>query len=155
MTLSLPAAAVRLLNADTTVKLLATTDAQGIPHVVAKQSLHLGTDGRIHYLEQLETSQSNRNLVRAIWFDRTVAIALIGANGENWQIKGRPVKAHVTGPLFLEHYRALRQQDPDADLAAVWVIAPAEAIDQSLCRRRQEERQRHPHFVHLDRLARA
>lgn len=155
MSLSLPAAAIALFNAPSTLKILATVDDRGVPHVVSKQSLHIGPDGRIHYLEQLETSHSNRNLVRAIWFDRTVAIGLVAPDGQNWQIKGKPVKAHITGPLFLKHYRMLQDKDPDADLAAVWVIEPTEAIDQSLTRRRQEERRRHPHFIHLDRLIRA
>lgn len=154
MTATLSPDVIDLLNAADTTKVLATVDAAGVPHAVVKHSLHLGDDGNIHYLELIESSSTNRNLVRSIWFDRQVAISLIGRDGRTVQIKGRPVKIHITGPLFLEHYSRLRASDENADLAGVWVIEPDSAIDQDLATRRAAEAARHPHFIHLDRLAR-
>jgi predicted pyridoxine 5'-phosphate oxidase superfamily flavin-nucleotide-binding protein len=153
MTLSLPDDVIALLDAADTVKILATVDADGTPHAVEKQSLHAADDGTIHYLERLESSATNRNLVRAIWFDATVAIALRGSDGRTVQIKGRPVKAHITGPLFQSHYVRLREREGDADLAAVWVIEPTLVADQDLARRRAAEEAAHPTFIHLDRIA--
>ncbi|WP_096704803.1 hypothetical protein [Magnetospirillum sp. 15-1] len=153
MTVSLSSDVVALLNAADTVKILATADADGAPHAVEKQSLHAAEDGTIHYLERLESSATNRNLVRAIWFDATVAIALKGGDGRTVQIKGRPVKAHITGALFQSHYVRLRETEGDADLAAVWVIEPTQVTDQSLARRRAAEEAAHPTFIHLDRIA--
>jgi hypothetical protein len=154
MTVTLSPDVIALLNDPTTTKVLATVDAAGVPHAVVKHSLHLGNDGNIHYLELIESSSTNRNLVRSLWFDGTVAISLVGRDGRTVQIKGRPVKIHVTGPLFLEHYRQLRASDENADLAGVWVIEPDSVIDQDLATRRSAEAARHPHFIHLDRLAR-
>ncbi|MCW2318823.1 hypothetical protein M2322_004392 [Rhodoblastus acidophilus] len=144
-----------LLDDPETIKILATVGADGAPHAVAKQSLHLGEDGCLHYLELLESSTTNKNMVRSLWFDGTVAITLAHRDGRSVQIKGRPIKVHITGELFQRHYRALRLSDPEADLASVWVIEPVAVTDQNARVRREAEAVRHPHFLHLDRLARA
>lgn len=141
-----------LAESDTT-KVLATLDADGFPHAVVKQSLQPGEDGTILYLELLESSRTNKNLVRSIWYDRSVAIALKGKDGRSWQIKGKPVKTHITGPLFQKHYSAVRERLGDVDLAAVWVIEPEEIINETFAVRREEEERNHPFFTHLDRLA--
>ncbi len=156
MPVSLSSEALSLLNDDTAVKVLATVDGDGVPHAVVKQSLHAAADGhRIHYLELLETSATNRNLVRGLWYGGTVAITLVGSGGRSLQIKGRPVKNHITGPLFLEHYQRVRALYGDVDLAGVWEIEADAVIDQSIGARRTTEAARHPTFVHLDRIARA
>lgn len=67
-----------LLSDEETIKVLATTDEKGIPHAVVKQSLHLGEDGNLVYLELLESSRTNKNMVWSIWFDRKVSIVLTG-----------------------------------------------------------------------------
>lgn len=154
MTATLSQEVIDLLNDPDTNKVLATIDADGSPHAVVKQSLHLGEDGNIHYLERIESSTTNRNLVRSIWFDGSVAISLAGRDGRTVQIKGKPLKLHISGPLFLKHYRQLQQTQKDADLAGVWVIEAGQVIDQSLATRQATEAARHPHFIHLDRLAR-
>jgi hypothetical protein len=143
---------VALLDDEATVKILATVGADGAPHAVEQPSLHDG-GGAIHYLELLETSETNRNLVHSIWFGGAVAIALIGRDGRRAQIKGRPVKLHVTGPLFLKHYHRLRETHPDAGLAGVWVIEPDEVADEDFAAKKAREEALHPDFVHLDRIA--
>jgi hypothetical protein len=155
MTTPLDPKVIALLQDPATIKILATSGGDGAPHAVVKQSIQLGEDGHIHYRELLETSLTNKNMVRGIWFGGAVAIALAHPDGRSAQIKGRPVKAHITGPLFQRHYLELRACDPEADLAAVWVIEPREVIDQDARARRASEAARHPHFLHLDRLARA
>lgn len=134
-------------------KVLATVDQHGVPHVVVKQSLQVDDAGNLLFLELLESSRTNRNLVRSIWYDRTVAVSVQGPSGASYQIKGKPVKAHITGPLFLKHYLAVREQLGDVDLAAVWVIEPEEVTDESFGARQAEEAEKHPLFRHLDRLA--
>ncbi len=134
-------------------KILATLDGDGVPHAVVKQSLQISEDGNLLYLELLESSRTNRNLVRSIWFDQKVSIAVTGKGGESYQIKGKPVKTHITGPVFQQHYTAVRERLGDVDLAAVWVIEPEEVIDESFATRRAEEERKHPFFMHLDRLA--
>lgn len=148
---SLSPEVVALLNDPATLKVLATVDGNGAPHAVFKDSLHVA-DGEIHLLELLESSTTGKNLVRSVWFDRPLAIALRAADGRQFQIKGRAVRTHITGALFQAHYRRLRQSDPDADLAGVWVIAPDAVTDQRPGPRRQDESAAHPGFIHLDRL---
>ena len=131
---------------------MATVGADGAPHAAEQPSLH-HSGGAIHYLELLETSETNRNLVHSIWFGGAVAIALIGRDGRRLQIKGRPVKLHITGPLFLRHYERLRETHPDAGLAGVWVIEPDEIIDEDFEVKKTREEANHPDFVHLDRIA--
>ena len=142
---------VALLRDDESVKVLATVDADGSPHAVVKQSLTAGEDGRIVVLELLESSRTNKNLVRAIWFGHRVSVA-IRRGAASWQIKGRPVHAHVAGPVFQREYVRIREKLGDVDLAAVWVIDPEEAIDQSWSARKREEEAAHPYFLHLDRI---
>ena len=120
MSLVLSSEALSLLDDPATVKILATVDGDGAPHAVVKQSLHAGADGRrLFYLELLDTSATNRNLVGSLWYDGRVAITLAGSEGRSVQIKGRAVKNHVTGPLFLEHYRRVRDLYGDVDIAGV------------------------------------
>jgi hypothetical protein len=144
---------IAILNDQQTQKVLATVDENGVPHVVFKQSIHVAEDGNIHYLELLESSRSNHNLVRAIWFDRKVSIVVKGADKQSFQIKGQPIEVHVTGPLFEQHYSGIRHKLGDVDLAGVWVIEPQEVIDENFQIRKAEEEAKHPLFRHLDRLA--
>jgi hypothetical protein len=154
MTTTLTPDIIALLDDDSTKKILATVDADGTPHAVEKRSLHNGGDGTIHYLELLETSTTNRNLVRSIWFGGKVAISLSNGDGNSIQIKGRPVKVHITGPLFKHHYERIRKLLGDVDLAGVWVIEPDEVVDQNFAARKSRENALHPDFIHLDQLAR-
>lgn len=152
MAIQLTRRIIDLIEDNETTKVLATLDAEGFPHAVVKQSVHSGDDGNLLYLELLESSLTNRNLVRSIWFNQKVSVALWGKDGQSYQIKGKPVKTHITGPLFQKHYLAVRERLGDVDLAAVWEIEPEEVIDESFARRRSEEEAAHPLFLHLDRL---
>lgn len=143
-----------LLEDKETVKVLATSDAKGNPHAVANQSFQLDEDGRVIYLELLESSQTNKDLVRSIWFGRKVALALRGRDGRSYQIKGKPVRAIVSGPVFQKHYVSVREKLGDVDLAAVWIIEPEEVINESYPVRKAHEEATRPYFSHLDRLAR-
>ncbi len=142
---------VALVRDEQTVKVLATVDADGTPHAVVKQSLTVSDDGMLVHHELLESSRTNKNLLRAVWFGGRVSVTL--RRGEmSWQVKGRPVHAHVAGPVFQREYVRIRERLGDVDLAAVWVIEPDEAVDQSLTRRKEQEEAAHPHFLHLDRI---
>ena len=151
MSVALAADVIELVNDPATIKVLATIGPDGVPHAAVADALYAAPDGTLHYLEPIETSATNRNLVNAIWFDGVVAIALIGAAGRHVEIRGRPLKNHITGPLFLDYYRRVREA---GDLAGVWAIVPEQVVDQDLAARRSLESARHPAFIHLDRLAR-
>lgn len=154
MAVAIPQQAIDLFADPDAIRVLATMDEHGVPHLAVKQSLQLAADGALLYLELLESSRTNRNMVRSIWFDREIAVIIRGDGDCCFQIKGKPVKAHIAGPVFRKHYQAVREQLGDVDLAAVWVIYPSEVIDQGLSTRREQEELKHPFFNHLDRLVR-
>jgi len=92
MSVQLGQEVIELLRDPQTLKVLATVDERGVPHVVVKGSLSVNLDGDLQVLELLETSRTNRNLVRSIWYDRRVAILLKGQDGRSFQIKGLPIR---------------------------------------------------------------
>ncbi|AJE02161.1 hypothetical protein [Geobacter pickeringii] len=145
---------IDLIHDPATTTVLATLDGNGFPEAVVTDTIRVDEHGNLLYLELLESSGTNRNLVRSIWFNGRVAVAVGGKAGERWQIKGRPVKTHITGDLFLQHYQEVREQRGDVELAAVWVIEPDEVADERFETRKSEEERAHPSFRHLDRLAR-
>jgi hypothetical protein len=153
MAIQLTEEVIKLLAGKETVKVLATIDRNGMPHAVVKQSLHLGEDGNLVCLELLESSQTYKNLLRSIWFNRKVAISLTGKDGQSYQIKGKPVRNIISGPVFQKYYIGIRESLGDVDLAAVWIIEPEEIVNQTYQAREATEKAAHPYFTHLDRLA--
>jgi hypothetical protein len=145
---------IDLLAANGTSKVLATTDEKGFPHAVAGVPLRVDEQGRLLYLEYFESSVTNKNLTRSIWFDGNVAIALSDTSGQTIQIKGRPVKNHITGTLFLKYYREVSAEQGNVNLAAVWEIEPLEVTNESDVLRRELESKIRPFLSHLDRIAR-
>lgn len=143
---------IALLQDSNTVKVLTTVDGDGVPHTVFKGSLRADESGNLQVLELIESSRTNRNLVRSIWYNRPVSVLLKGKDSRCFQIKGVPIKAHVSGPVFQKNYVAIRERLGDVDLAGVWIIRPDEVIDETPKVRRTEEEAAHPVFVHLDRL---
>jgi len=142
-----------LLAAPGTVGVIAAADAGGTPRLSVSRHLELLDDGRLVHLELFESSETSRNLLRALWFDRQVAVILHGANGHSLELQGKPVKAHISGPVFRHYYEAIRIRLGDVGLAAVWLIEPEAIRDDSLQTRRQTEKELFPFHLHLDQLA--
>ncbi len=151
MGIELDEALIALLRDEASIKVLATVDADGAPHAVVKQSLTLDAAGRLVHLELLESSRTNKNLLRSLWSGGRVSV-LVRRGDESWQLKGRPVRAHVAGPEFQREYVRVRERLGDVDLAAIWVIEPEEAVEQSFTVRKTQEEAAHPQFLHLDRI---
>lgn len=151
--IELPQDLMRLLRDKRAAKILGTVDENGIPHVVFKDSLTFREDGTIAYAEELDSSQANKNMVRSIWFDKVVSIA-VRKGKQSYQIKARPLKCSIAGPLFNEYLkRAEEQRGPEADIQSVWILSPFECRNQSREVRQKEEKEKDPYFnVHLDRL---
>lgn len=144
---------IRLLRDTETVKVLATIDPSGDPHVVFKDFIGVDEEGRLYVLELLESSKTNRNLVHSLWFNRKASVNLRGNHGESYEIKGAIQQCVITGPVFEKYYRLVRQALGDIDLAAVWFLAPAEVRDETFEVRYKQETEAHPLFMHLDRIA--
>lgn len=135
------------------IKVIASKDRHGDVHVVAKGSLSITEDGQIFFFELLEGSQNNKNMTYSLWFDKKVAINIITPDHKSYQIKGIPVKCLVAGSEFETYYKTVVEGNPDNDLAAVYFIDPVEEKEESYFVRREEHSQRHPLYLHLDRLA--
>jgi hypothetical protein len=144
---------LELVGDPDSVKVVATTDKHGAPHVVVKGSLRV-EGAHLAFGEVIEDSDSGHYLVRSIWFDRPVAVNVTKGD-KSWQVKGRTYKCLIVGPLLKEFLlRERAQRGPDADLNAVWLIEPTEIRDESLEARRQALEARRPLFGrHLDRAS--
>ncbi|NTV82304.1 MAG: hypothetical protein HGA14_00065 [Chlorobaculum sp.] len=127
----LPEELVELLNDPASGKVVGSTDEDGTPHLVTKGSLTTLDGETIVFAEGFESSQSNRNLIRSIWFNQKVSINVTRGT-TSYQIKGRPYKYLITGRIFRTMIdRARQRRGPEADIAGVWVIAPEEVRNES------------------------
>ena len=135
------------------IKVLATIDRHGVPHVVAKGTITVTEDNQIRYWELLESSQTNKNVTYALWFDRQVAINIITKDRKSYQIKGIPRKSLIAGREYEEAYVAAQERNQDNDLAAVYYIEPVSVVEESYPVRLKEENEKHPLYIHIDRLA--
>ncbi len=152
MTIHLRTDLKALLDHPATVATIATLDETGAPYAVPAPFLQLDDRGRLVHLELLETSTTNRNLLRSIWFERPVSVTISSQGGRVTIVRGRVHKAHVSGPLFSDYYRQVRARLGDVDLAAAWLIEITAVIDDTFAQRQAREELLHPFFKHLDRL---
>lgn len=143
---------IDLINKRNTIKILATTDEDGLARAEWKEYLTVNEEGKLQYLELLETARSYKNFVRSLWFDKNISITLLGENQESYLIIGKPEKIHISGELFEEQYIYIREELGDVDLAAVCVIEPISIFDTTLAKRIQSQDSDKPIFRHLDRL---
>ncbi len=130
---------------------LATTDTEGVPHVVFKGSVRVNKDNYLEYKEFIESSQTNKNMVASIWFHKKVAINIFN-QGRSFQIKGTPYRAIIAGQYFEEVYKQVQEQRGNVDLSTIWLIEPEEIREESFEYRRVTEEEAHPLLKHLDRL---
>jgi hypothetical protein len=128
-------------------KVIATLDDQGAPYAVASPFLQASEGGMLVHLELLEKSETNRNLLRSLWYEKKIVISV-----GNFVIRGIPVKAYISGPLFRQYYEQVRSVIDDADLSTVWMIEPQKVIDETYATRKRQEEEQFPFSVHLDRL---
>jgi hypothetical protein len=144
---------VELIKDRSVTKAIATLDENGAPYAVASPFLQLGENGQLVHLELLEKSVTNRNLLRGLWFEKKISIGLSSNDGRSFVIKGRPVKAHISGPIFRRYYLQVRSVIADADLSTVWIIEPDEVVDETYTTRKAQEEEQFPFTVHLDRMS--
>ncbi len=153
-TTALPAEVIELLKDPSAVKVVATTDERGHPHAELKESLTVLDDGVIAYGEALESSRTNSNMLRSIWFDKVVAVLVRGNSGRSYQIKGKAYRYVINGPIFKQFYLdARRKEGPDSELAGVWLITSDEVSNETFSVRKEEEERKHPGMRHFDRAS--
>jgi hypothetical protein len=142
----------KIMNAPDSVKVIASVDLEGRPHVVAKGSIGFTDTGQIRYLEFFENSRTNKNLLVSLWYDKPVAINVIAPDRRSFQIKGRAVRSIIAGREFEKYYIQAQARDPENDLSSIYLIDIEEVIEQTYRVRRREEVERNPLYTHLDRL---
>ena len=143
---------VEIINDKETLKSVATVSREGIPHVAYKGSLHVEED-KIVFYDLIQSSQINKNLVHAIWFDGKVAINLLSKDKRSFLIIGKPVKSVTAGQAFEKIYVALQEKKGvEVDLSAIWYIEPLSVREETYTARRKEEEEKYPYIRHLDRV---
>lgn len=140
------------ISAKDTLKVVASIDKNGIPHVVFKGSLYVNEEGNLEFYEVLESSRNNQNFVHSIWFDKKVAVNILTNHGKSYEIVGKPLKSVTAGKKFEKAYVFLREKLGDIDLAAIWTIEPEVVKEETFAVRVQEDEKKYPLLKHLDRL---
>jgi monomeric isocitrate dehydrogenase len=143
---------LKLLNDERNIKVLINIDDDGLAYPAVKDSLR-NEDEDIVYTEFLESSNTNRFLTKALWFDKKVSILLLTYDKRSFKIVAQPIKAIVSGKVFQKYYEEVQEKFKDLDLSTVWVFKPLEITEQTLRKRVDEETRARPYFLHLDRLA--
>lgn len=141
-----------LLKKENTIKILATINDDNQIHVVAKDSIK-EHNGNIIYLEYLESSTANKNMIYSMWFKKTVTILILGEDKNAYQIKAVPIKCIVSGPVFQKYYTEVIEKPDHLDLASVWILEPRKTTNETLSVRQKEESNERPYFKHLDKIA--
>jgi hypothetical protein len=146
---------IDIIQDDKSIKMIATVDEEGFPHVVQREDFKVLEDESIVFAEWRESSLTNSNLVRAIWFGGRAALFVsFVSNNKNvsYQIKGIPVRFDYVSSLYREFYAAARKKyGGDSDITGLWYIKPIEIRNENPTVHRKEEETIHPYFRHLDR----
>jgi monomeric isocitrate dehydrogenase len=118
---------LEFLNDKRSVKILVNVD-DDLAHLTVKSSLK--NDGEdIVYTEFIESSNINRHMTKAIWFDKNVSILLITHKGCNFKITAKPTRAIVSGKIFQQYYDEVQKEFGDFDLSTVWILKPLSITD--------------------------
>lgn len=154
MSVKLDEKTINLINDRSTTKVVASVGKLGIVNAAVKQSLHVNDDGKLEFLEFLESSDTNRNLIHSLWFDHNISVLLIDKEGQTLEIRGIPETAIIEGAYFQEKYVEVQNRHGGKlDLATIWVVNVTEIRDKDAYRRAEKEREDYPIIGHLDRWA--
>jgi hypothetical protein len=139
----LPEEIIDVLKDPATIKFLVTNDENNVPHIVYKQSLTALDADFIAYMEFLETSNTQKNMLRSLWGKKIISIGIFNPKTNlSYQIKGEPYKFLEDGPIWDQFLEKVWREMPDVDPAGVWIIKPKEVINHNFTLRREEEEKR-------------
>ncbi|MDY6862878.1 MAG: hypothetical protein SV062_07805 [Thermodesulfobacteriota bacterium] len=144
----LPEEVLDILKGKDTIRVLTTTDEDGVPHSVFKDSLTDLDEEKIAYMELLEISNTNKNMLRSYWDKKTVVVSLLNsAKKISYQIKGEPDRFLIEGPIWDKFLDVTWGILPNSNPAGVWVIKPHKIINQTYENRLAQEIKRRPNFA--------
>ncbi len=145
----------KLIGEKETIAVISAVGKNGNPISQVGRKLAIWEKGRIAYYEFLESSQMQKNLVYSIWFDREVVINLIGKNGENYRVTGKPYQALIAGHQFEEAYINVQKEfGTDTDLSTVWLFDVTAVEDDTYEVAKAREEKEHPYLMHMDHIYR-
>ena len=136
------------------VKTLTTVNQEGAAHSVPIGYMNVLEDGNIAFMELLDTSKTQKNMLNCCWFEKDVSILVFDnwAEGKVYQIKGKPYKFLIFGPVWDQFLEGTWQMLPDADPSGVWLITPKEVRDQNYFTRRTAEEERRANWSRWNTL---
>ena len=142
----LPEEVMSLLNDPKSIKVVATRDEEGVPHVVFKGSLRAVDDKTIGFVELIDGSRTMRNILKLMNLDigkKIISVNVLNPeNGVSYQIKGEPVRLEVIWPPWDEFLDMIWKWDREANPVGVWLIKVREVLNQTYKVRLEEEDQR-------------
>lgn len=142
----------KYINQSGTLKSIATVSREGIPHVAYKGTLHT-EENQIVFYDLIQSSQTNKNLVNAIWYEQKVAVNILTEDKRSFLIVGNPIKSVTAGKAFEKIYVELQEKlGQETDLNAIWYIQPISIREETYLQRKQEEETKYPYIKHLDRI---
>ncbi|MDR0747283.1 MAG: hypothetical protein LBE89_05245 [Helicobacteraceae bacterium] len=144
--------ALSRFNDEGAIKVLTTLDENGAPHPVCKGSLRWSGE-TIESWEILESSQTNRNLTRSIWFDKPIAILLIAPDRKAYKFSVKASRNIIAGKAFTRAYEAAQERFNGRGIAGVWQYEIISVKEETASVRIGEEEAARPYFIHLDQLA--
>ena len=144
---------VELLQDKQTVKVISTVSDTGELNASIKGSLMALEDGNLAYMELLETSQTQRNVLWAHLWNKSVSVLVYNpGNNQCYKIKGEPVKFLIMGPVWDIFLEETWKMLPEANPAGVWLIKPVEVVAADYFSRLEAEAKRLPHMPFWSRI---
>ena len=147
--MNLPEEILGALRDPQKMKTLTTVDKDGVPHTVPIGSMTVLEDGNIAFMELLDTSKTQKNMLNCYWSKTKVSVLVVDdwGRGKVWQIKGDPYKYLILGPIWDQFLEQVWQKIPEADPSGVWIIAPTEVRNQGYFERRRGEEERRANWT--------
>jgi len=132
----------------TTQRVLTTTCRDGAPHATFANWLVAPDANTLAYLEPFELSRTSANLLRHLWEEKTVSIAILNTQRRvHCEIRGTPRRVVSEGPLWHRLLGEVWNETPDANPAGLWLITPEEVCDQSYAALSAEMGERRTNFA--------
>ncbi|MDR2198157.1 MAG: hypothetical protein LBR53_01645 [Deltaproteobacteria bacterium] len=129
MGITLPPALRSALKEPSSMKILATVNKFGEPHLAFNQSLRLREDSNLEYDEIVENSINSRNMLHAIWSNKIIVVSVFTNDRRGFKVAAKPIRAIATGQDFQTRYEALRKNGRGFELGTVWILEPLSFIE--------------------------
>ena len=136
---NLPKELMDALNEPETVKVLTTIGEDGNPHSVFKHSLIALDDETLAYIELIEKSETDINMLRNKWAKKLISMAVFNQKSNvAYQIKGEALRLILQGPIWDQFLEKTWSMLPEADPVGVWTIKVVDVLNEDYGVRRKE-----------------